>query len=77
MAGQCGRELQNVIERLVVTVEDSVIQPSHLPQYIKLPYQRSSVVVPDLMKLKDAVAEVEIQLLQKAFSKYQNTYKIA
>lgn len=71
------RELQNVIERLVVTVEDSVIQPSHLPQYIKLPYQRSSVVVPDLMKLKDAVAEVEIQLLQKAFSKYQNTYKIA
>jgi PAS domain S-box-containing protein len=71
------RELQNVIERLVVTVEESVIQPSQLPQYIKLPYQRASVVVPDLMKLKDAVAEVELQLLQKAFSKYQNTYKIA
>ena len=71
------RELQNVIERLVVTVEDSVIQPSHLPQYIKLPYQRTNVIVPDLMKLKEAVAEVEIQLLQKAFSKYQNTYKIA
>jgi len=71
------RELQNVIERLVVTVEENVIQPSHLPQYIKLPYQRANVVVPDLMKLKDAVAAVELQLLQKAFSRYQNTYKIA
>lgn len=71
------RELQNVIERLVVTVEERVIQPSHLPSYISLPLQRPNVVVRDLMKLKDAVSQVEIQLLRKAFLKYQNTYQIA
>lgn len=71
------RELQNVIERLVVTVEERVIQPSHLPPYIRLPLQRPNVVVQDMMKLREAVEQVEIQLLRTAFSKYQNTYKMA
>lgn len=73
------RELENLVERLLVTKECSEIAVGHLPDYIfdgksRLP---NRVYVVDVCPLKEAVEELEKQLVTIAYKRYKNTYKIA
>ncbi|HHY47068.1 MAG TPA: sigma 54-interacting transcriptional regulator [Firmicutes bacterium] len=73
------RELENLVERLVVTAEKDEITLDDLPDYLRsCSVDRTApVVVSDVVPLKDAVEEVERQIIEKAVSRYHNTYKIA
>lgn len=72
------RELENLVERLVVTIDSSEIHPIHLPEYIVYADGSSEkVFVLDVCPLKDAMEEVERQLLKKVFTKFHNTYRMA
>ncbi|MGG1659936.1 sigma 54-interacting transcriptional regulator [Brevibacillus sp. NRS-1366] len=74
------RELQNVIERLVVkTREDSIGTQDVLPNLFKEePLSRENkTVVLDIMPLKEAVEEVENQLIALALKKYGTAARVA
>jgi transcriptional regulator with PAS, ATPase and Fis domain len=73
------RELENIIERLVVTVDDAIIMPTHLPETIKHTAResRNKIFVTDLLPLKQAVEEVESQLITLGWQQHANTYKLA
>jgi PAS domain S-box-containing protein len=73
------RELENIIEFLVVTVDDPVIGHEHLPERIKFGRATAGaeVYVSSVVPLKDAVEEVERQLLQRASEANPSTYAIA
>lgn len=73
------RELENLIERLIITIEDDVIQSWHFPGEIicNAKTKALGISVLELMPIKKAVEEVELQLLEKALKRYKNTYKIA
>ncbi|MBO8168393.1 MAG: sigma 54-interacting transcriptional regulator [Thermoanaerobacteraceae bacterium] len=73
------RELENVIERILVTSSSNVITPEDLPDYLraKKANGRPSVQISGIMPLKQAVLEVEKQLLEQALEQYGSTYKVA
>lgn len=73
------RELENLVERLLVTNEDNEIRVDFLPEYLFDEHNRSisRVSVLDICPLKEAVEELEKQLISMAYSRYKNTYKIA
>jgi len=73
------RELENIIERLVVTVPGNMITKNDLPAGIFQVDENHSapLVVNKLMDMKEASAEVERQLLMLALEKNESTYKIA
>lgn len=77
------RELENLIERLVVTVDDEDILPIHLPDHIhqgNSAYEnggKEKIFVLDVCPLKEATEELERQLLNKALTKFRNTYQMA
>ncbi|SFQ95132.1 PAS domain S-box-containing protein [Desulfoscipio geothermicus DSM 3669] len=69
------RELVNLVERLVVTVENKLILPKHLPSYILKSIGNKGT---DSFKpLKEAVAELEFELIKNAVDIYGSTYKAA
>lgn len=69
------RELVNLVERLIVTVEQKLIMPKHLPSYI---FKNVSSRGNDNFKpLKEAVAELEFELIKNAVDIYGSTYKAA
>ncbi len=73
------RELENLIERLVVTVEGDEIGVEDLPQHVK---ERdvncnSKVIVEGVIPLREAVEEVERQLIKHAQEEHETTYEIA
>ncbi len=74
------RELENVVEQLFVTSPEDVIKVCHMPSYL---IQKDSedgfkaVEVNRLMPLKEAIEELEKQLISKAMSDLGNTYKAA
>ncbi len=51
------RELQQVVERAVVLVDDAVLRPEHLPEYVRRDAGRTPAAPPG--SLRDAVLEVE------------------
>ena len=72
------RELENMVERLMVVSAGELIQVSQLPIPIKSSTNElRGVSVNTLMPLKEAVDEVERQLIDKALEKYGSTYKAA
>lgn len=73
------REVENIVERLMVTTESSEILPAHLPDYIvnSVESPGSRVYVLDICPLEEAVRQVEKQLLQKAYERFDNTYRMA
>lgn len=75
------RELENMVERLIVTSEGNQVLPHHLPVGIikdRDGYRVAPAVkVKGLCPLKQAVEEVEKQLLSMAYEKYENTYRCA
>ncbi|MCL6560032.1 MAG: sigma 54-interacting transcriptional regulator, partial [Firmicutes bacterium] len=73
------REVENIVERMLVTTESGDILPVHLPDYIinasESPNNR--VYVLDLCPLNEAIEQLEKQLIQKAYERYCNTYLMA
>ena len=62
------RELDNMVERLMVTTADDEISVDHLPEHVfeNLEQQHPEVYVKGIMPLKNAVMEVERQLISTA-----------
>jgi len=58
------RELKNIVEYLVVMIKDDVILPKHLPEKIR-PRQdhKNRIFVSGLIAIKEAVSEVERQVI--------------
>jgi len=69
------RELVNLVERLILTVEQKLIMPKHLPPYV---FKSMNTKGNDNLKpLKEAVAELEFELIKNAVDIYGSTYKAA
>jgi PAS domain S-box-containing protein len=67
------RELENVIERMVVTSNDEELTPENLPESI-----RSNVFVPNkAAKLKTALEQTEAYLLTEAYNKCRSWDEVA
>jgi len=75
------RELQNVVERLIVLCIEEYLLPGHLYSKYKLgiatPPSDGAIQVNQLMPLKDAVNEVENILVTKAMAVCKSTRKAA
>lgn len=72
------RELENIIERLVVTVQDAVIDECHLPQnLLKAAKPEPVFMVPSWIPLKEAINEVEKNLVIKAYREFGSSYAVA
>lgn len=72
------RELVNIIERLVVTVNDSEIGLNHLPvQISQLELAEISLPALEKIPLRDAVERVEKILLDRAMKRFGSTRKAA
>jgi len=73
------RELENLVERLLVTKEGIEIAVGHLPEYIFEGKSRfpNRVYVLEICPLKEAVEELERQLVTIAYTRLKNTYKVA
>lgn len=60
------RELENLIERLVVTSNNDIIKAEDLPHVMnKAALPSAAVSVTSIVPMRDAIASVEKQLLQK------------
>jgi len=73
------RELRNVVENLVIMAAGRIITPEHLPQEIN-PYasrRQRSVSVAGLVPLKEAVTQVETQLIARALQECGSIRKAA
>lgn len=68
------RELFNLIERLVVTTADDIIDIDHLPADY---HESDHVSAHSIVSLKDAVEMTEKKLLSSAAEKYTSSYEIA
>ncbi|GHV28657.1 RNA polymerase subunit sigma-54 [Synergistales bacterium] len=71
------RELQNVVERLVVLADEDMITRSDLPPYLLGGEAERDITVGRIMPLKEAVNSVERQLIRMAMEKYGTIAKIA
>ncbi|AGL03204.1 sigma-54 interaction domain-containing protein [Desulfoscipio gibsoniae] len=74
------RELENLVERLMITSIGNIITAIDLPEHLNRADDSSGknkVMVVDLCPMKDAIEQIETQLLEKAHSKYRNTYRMA
>lgn len=72
------RELENMVERLMVVSPTEQISLAQLPSTFRQQEdENGGVSVHSFMPLKEAVMEVERQLIGKALQKYGSTYKAA
>ncbi|MCC2864474.1 sigma 54-interacting transcriptional regulator [Anaerovorax odorimutans] len=73
------RELENLIERLVVTNRTGVIDEETLPNHIKIMTDgpQADVQVNRIIPLRQALEQVEAQLIHMTFQEYPSTYKAA
>ncbi|HYE68166.1 MAG TPA: sigma 54-interacting transcriptional regulator, partial [Anaerovoracaceae bacterium] len=73
------RELENLIERIVVISKGSEITGRDIPPYVKQVShaQQGQIIVNSIVPLKYAISEVEKQIINHAYKVYGNTYKMA
>ena len=79
------RELENLIERLILTIEEPIIFPEHLPQSItgqvEHPDDSTFLAIEqeceEHFDLKKTLEKVERQLIAKAWKKCKTTYEMA
>jgi len=73
------RELENVIERMLVMTEEEEIGSRHLPIYIRdhLIPDEGKMVLSENVPFHKAIEQAEKQLLEQALKKYGSTRKIA
>lgn len=70
------RELENIIERLVITTPEDVIKGVHILEIIDLP-DKTCFNTDDIIPIKEAVQELERNILRSAFNKYKTTREVA
>jgi len=70
------RDLENTIERLVLTSEEDVITKKQLPINLEIETDLSANNI-NGSKLKDAVEEVEKRLITNAYNRYKTTVGVA
>ncbi len=70
------RELENMIERLVITTIDEVIEEKHVLDIIE-PYNRAVSETDEIIPIKEAVENLERYILARAFQKYKTTREVA
>ncbi|MGE7185664.1 sigma-54 interaction domain-containing protein [Peribacillus sp. NPDC006672] len=79
------RELENLIERLILTIEEPNIFPEHLPQsitgQIEQPEDSTFLAIEqeceENFDLKKTLEKVEMQLIEKAWKQCKTTYEMA
>ncbi|MEW6661349.1 MAG: sigma 54-interacting transcriptional regulator [Bacillota bacterium] len=74
------RELENIVERLMVTTPDTMVTAEHVPANLlprPVKSENPSVIVRGILPLKEAVSELERQLISRAVSECGSTYKAA
>lgn len=71
------RELQNMVERLVILSDQDVITVQDLPAAFRHGFENASIIINQIMPLKEAVSMVENQLIEMARKKYGTTKRIA
>lgn len=71
------RDLENTIERLVLTNEEDVITKEHLPSNIDIETGLSVYSISEASNLKEAIKEVEKRLVINAYKKYKTTIGVA
>jgi len=70
------RELENMIEQIVVTARNSLITIDNLPFHLSNKEARE-VEITGIIPLKTALEQTEKQLLSQAFTEYKTTRKMA
>ncbi|MFY0760638.1 sigma 54-interacting transcriptional regulator [Metabacillus dongyingensis] len=79
------RELENLIERLILTIDEPAIYPKHLPLAITGAVEQnedsSSFLIEQELNgkqdLKKTLEKIEIQLIAKAYKQCKTTYEMA
>lgn len=72
------RELENLIERLIVLVNENIILLRHLPEHLKEDESRNRAIqVNGIIPLKKAIEDVEAQLIENALKEHGTTRKAA
>ena len=73
------RELENIVERLVVTAPEAVITPDHLPDSFRRVVKNTSakIIVRGVIPYKEALLEMENSLISEALNLYGSSYKAA
>jgi transcriptional regulator with PAS, ATPase and Fis domain len=73
------RELENVIERMLVMTEEEQITAMHLPVYIRNRVHQApeNVIFYDNVPFKRAVERAERQILERAIKKHGSTRRVA
>lgn len=73
------RELGNVIERLVITTRGDIIEALQVKEIIEPTesYRKSNFSTDEIIPIKQAVENLEKEILQSAFIKYKTTRKVA
>ena len=72
------RELINVLERIIVTSEEEIINYNYIKNFFpENNDSRDEIEINQIMPIKKAVAEVEKKLLQMAREKGKSTYEMA
>lgn len=67
------RELENTIERLIITCDQDIIEAHHVYNTLQGVYKKDTIEINDIIPLRDAVARVESELLSRALKKYKST----
>lgn len=73
------RELQNIVERLIVTADDEMIDAIVVGQVLKLnePMTKVKPIITNIMPLQEAFEAVEEQLITQAMHLYKTTTRAA
>jgi len=71
------RELENLIENMVITTPENIIEKDYLPNKFFVEGRDNSVNISDIMPLKKAIRIVEKELIEKALEKYGSIRKAA
>ncbi len=72
------RELENLVERLVVLVNEPYIQVMHLPEFLQENGSKTkAITVNGIVPLKTAIQELEAQLIENALKEHRTTRKVA
>ncbi|GAU79023.1 sigma-54-dependent Fis family transcriptional regulator [Fusibacter sp. 3D3] len=70
------RDLENCIERIMVTVDRDIIRVSDLPAQLLIK-SKKEVEVKEILPLKLAMEETEKNLILRAYKEFNSTYKAA
>jgi len=76
------REMENLVERLVVLVSEPCIEPYHLPEVMQVKHETVggesvAVVLNRVVPYKQAIEELEALLLERALGEHGSTRKVA